>query len=655
EHSLTFELNPKLTVQEVTLGGQILSVEKQVGGEDFSLTQKWMVRIPESLQTSSSGELTITYQGAINDPPQASKGLRFVRPDKTNGYIGNDGVYLTSETVYYPILDQRDQGLLTFQVRVIVPHGWEVVTQGQEISRSQGQNTVITEWNVPIPSEALTLAANQFVKHQREWNGHDLQTFLFPDDAALAPQYLDATHTYLEFYTALFGPYPFTKFAVVENFFPSGIGLPSFTLLGNRVIKRGYTQPYSLGHEIVHSWLGNSVYNDFSTGNWVEGLTTYLANYYFEEVHADPGKAEALRRKMIFEYSLYASPDVEYPLTQFHHKETRIDNAIGYQKAAMVFHMLRREIGDQAFFSGIRQVVKEGTGRYMNWPELEQVFGGEAGRDLKWFFQQWVTQTGAPTLNILSAKVLSDSKGLKPFTVEATMSQSGVVYRQTLQVMIEFEDGSVETIPFLLKNETQIFRAQVSNRPITLSLDPTFDSFRRLPREQMPPLLNGWTTAKSRKVLLPQHLSDTGKAAFHPIVNRLRAQGTVEIQEYGNHPTMASESILLLASPQDHPLVARMVKGCGDSIVFGDGNVTIDGKRFSGENMAFLFSCPNPQAPGQVVSVLSGFSYEAIQRMSRLLFFYGWDSYLVFEDGVVVDRGMFRAPRNSLKVLLSAA
>ena len=92
EHSLTFELNPKLTVQEVTLGGQILSVEKQVGGEDSSLTQKWMVRIPESLQTSSSGELTITYQGAINDPPQASKGLRFVRPDKTNGYIGNDGV-----------------------------------------------------------------------------------------------------------------------------------------------------------------------------------------------------------------------------------------------------------------------------------------------------------------------------------------------------------------------------------------------------------------------------------------------------------------------------------------------------------------------------------------------------------------------------------
>jgi hypothetical protein len=332
-----------------------------------------------------------------------------------------------------------------------------------------------------------------------------------------------------------------------------------------------------------------------------------------------------------------------------------VDNAIGYQKAAMVFHMLRQEIGDQAFFSGIRRVVKEGTGRYMNWSELEQIFGRESGRDLKWFFQQWVDYKGAPTLDIVSAKVLADSNGTKPFTVEATVSQSGSVYRQTLKAIIELEDGRFETVPFILKDQTQIFRAQVSSRPIALNLDPSFESFRRLPREQISPLLNGWTTANSRKVLLPQHLSDKGAQAFHPIVNRLRAQGTVDIQEYGEQPTMTSESILLLGGPQDHPMVARMVEGCGDSIVFGDGSVTIDGKLFSGEDTAFLISCQNPQAPGQVISVLSGFSYEAIQRMSRLLFFYGWDSYLVFQNGKVVDRGMFKAPQNALHVLLSAA
>ena len=59
----------------------------------------------------------------------------------------------------------------------------------------------------------------------------------------------------------LLGPYPFDTFAVVENFFASGLGMPSFTLLGSGVIKRHYVQPYALGHEIVHSWIGNAVFN----------------------------------------------------------------------------------------------------------------------------------------------------------------------------------------------------------------------------------------------------------------------------------------------------------------------------------------------------------------------------------------------------------
>ena len=200
--------------------------------------------------------------------------------------------------------------------------------------------------------------ANRFVKQHVDWEGIEISTYLFPEDASLADQYLKATKEYLQFYIALLGPYPFRKFAVVENFFPSGIGLPSFTLLGSRIIKRGYTQPYSLGHEIVHSWFGNSIFNDFQTGNWVEGITTYLANYYYEEQHNHSDQAIANRRRMFFEYSLYATSPNEYPLVQFHHKETQLDNAIGYQKAAMVFHMLRRELGDQKFFFGIRFLGK---------------------------------------------------------------------------------------------------------------------------------------------------------------------------------------------------------------------------------------------------------------------------------------------------------
>ncbi|MCA9419799.1 MAG: hypothetical protein KC592_02200, partial [Nitrospira sp.] len=217
--------------------------------------------------------LTIAYHGFIDDSPKASGGLRFVKPDDTTGHIGPNGVYLTYETFWYPTWEQT---LSTFELTLNLPIDWEAITQGREVFQTVTNARRTTQWKVNSPSEALTLAANHFVVHKQEWEGVQLATYLFPEDAHLAPQYIEATIAYLQMYTDLLGPYPFTKFAVVENFFPSGLGLPSFTLLGQGVVRRGYTQPYSLGHEIVHSWFGNSVFNDFAQGNWVEGLTTYL-------------------------------------------------------------------------------------------------------------------------------------------------------------------------------------------------------------------------------------------------------------------------------------------------------------------------------------------------------------------------------------------
>ena len=150
-------------------------------------------------------------------------------------------------------------------------------------------------------TEALTLVANRFSITTREWKSAQgqavhLATYLFPDDVALADEYLDATVKYLDAYVPLLGPFPFGQFAVVENFFASGLGMPSFTLLGSGSIKRHYTQPYALGHEIVHSWIGNSVWNRPESGNWVEGLTTYLTNYYWHELVRDDRQAREQRR-----------------------------------------------------------------------------------------------------------------------------------------------------------------------------------------------------------------------------------------------------------------------------------------------------------------------------------------------------------------------
>ena len=337
-------------------------------------------------------------------------------------------------------------------------------------------------------------------------------------------RYIDATVRYLEVYSELLGPYPFPKFAVVENFFPSGLGMPSFTLLGQGVIKRGYTQSYSLGHEIVHSWMGNWVLNDIQRGNWVEGLTTYLANYYFEEQFAGQEKAIAERTRMFYEYNLYAGAEDDYPLIQFHHKESRVDNAVGYQKAAMVFHMLRREIGDAAFFEGIRQVVKGFSQRYADWTDLQQAFEQTSEKELSWFFHQWVNQTGAPIIHIVDSRADGQESAGGGYWVRLKLQQETESFR--MQIMARLDLVGREPYDALLdiRNHTQTVSIWVPAKPVHLTLDPEFHLLRRMQRSHMPPMLNQWTTDVSRQVVQPMAHSPDQPSPFQTIVDRIQSE-----------------------------------------------------------------------------------------------------------------------------------
>ena len=284
---LSFTLNPHLTIDSIEINGQSLSISKISHNPSASLPYtEWVVEhsFPQRADTNSTPLIKVSYHGQINESPEESRGLRFIRPDKTNGHIGPQGIYLSSETYWYPSWEHH---MVTFDLTITLPSDWQAITQGEELNQSVTTKNQTSHWSITPPTEALTLAANHFVVQKRPWRNIQLATYLFPEEASLASQYLDATAAYLELYTTLLGPYPFTQFAVAENFFPSGLGMPSFTLLGQGIVRRGYTQPYSLGHEIVHSWLGNSVFNNFSEGNWVEGLTTYLANYYYDEATGD--------------------------------------------------------------------------------------------------------------------------------------------------------------------------------------------------------------------------------------------------------------------------------------------------------------------------------------------------------------------------------
>ena len=87
--------------------------------------------------------------------------------------------------------------------------------------------------------------------------------------------------------------YPYASFALVENFWETGYGMPGFTLLGPRVIRFPWILTSSYPHELLHNWWGNAVYVDYGRGNWCEGLTAYMADHLFAEQR---GEGEIYRR-----------------------------------------------------------------------------------------------------------------------------------------------------------------------------------------------------------------------------------------------------------------------------------------------------------------------------------------------------------------------
>ena len=166
--------------------------------------QRIILRQPSTNSGDGSVHLKFSYRGVIDDPPRDPRHLRFVTPSETSGHIGPEGVYLSSESQWYPDLEES---LATYDVTLTVPDGWVVVTQGTRQADP-------ARWVVSSKSEALTVVANRFIVKTRAWESKSgqaiqLATYLFPEEAALADEYLDASARYLDAYIPLLGPYPF--------------------------------------------------------------------------------------------------------------------------------------------------------------------------------------------------------------------------------------------------------------------------------------------------------------------------------------------------------------------------------------------------------------------------------------------------------------
>ena len=155
-------------------------------------------------------------------------------------------------------------------------------------------------------------------------------------------------------------------------------------------------------------------------------------------------------------------------------------------------------------------------------------------------------------------------------------------------------------------------------------------------------MLNAWETASRRIVIRPTTIPKEEEEALEALFQRLDEQPGIETIPTDNPVISEPASYLVIGPPARRLLESGSFKHCDKQLALQPGRISIKEQTFEGPEMAFLISCPHPRDAEHTITFFFGWSPEAVRPVSRLLFFYGWDSYLVFKQGKVIARGMFQ-------------
>lgn len=630
--AIAFRLSPQADLQRVTADG------KPVG---YRFVDGLLTLDPELPDNLQSAQLEIDFRAHYADPlPETTIGME--NPSfGVSAVISDVGTYLSSGTAWYPQPVAADA---RYRIRVEGPAGLYAVTSGKLLEHGVVNNLSYTLWDSAFALNGLALSAGQYQIFEEQAGEIQILAFLSARNASLAKAYLDSTRKYLQFYQRLLGPYPFAKFAIVENFLPTGYGLPSWTLLGSNVIALPFIPYTSLPHEIVHSWFGNAIEVDYPSGNWAEGLTSYLADYLLQEQRSDElGKEHRL--KLLRDYAALVPADQDYPLSRFISRTSKPDQAIGYGKAAMIFHMLRQKVGEEVFWSTLRRVATEGKGRRLGWGDLQLFFSDEYGENLAPFFSMWVERPGAPRISFENVAVLERDDG---WIVRGMLVQSEPSYQLSVPLRLKSEAGLIEQA-LAVRYERTPFALRTDAPPLQLLGDPDAQLFRRLHGDELPATINDLRASRQLLVVV-RSMADPLLDASADLLRGLQQEQAPVVTWDRFDPVMAELNDLLFIGWPEQALFSRIAELQG--IGAGDG-FNWDGRHY--QNPAdSLFVCRKGVSSGHpLIAVFHPLSLEVARKVARKIPHYGRYSHLVFRDGANLIKGTAAPATSPLRIDLN--
>ncbi len=643
DQSLQFTLHPDLTVDAAPHRLRCSRPESDSSPAGL-MPQTCTLTAGEPVST-----LTLRYSGtiqhALRQQGDDTRGFQ-----ETPGFIGAEGVFLTGASQWYP---QFGGEFVNFTLEVTLPESWRAVSQGSRrldtVTGRQRRN----RWEEQSPQEEIFLVAGPFTEYSEPDSTGPITAYAYlrTADPALARRYLDATGPVIESYQRLIGPYPYGKFALVENFWETGYGMPSFTLLGAKVIRLPFILYSSYPHEILHNWWGNGVYVDYANGNWSEGLTSYLADHLLKE---QQGEGAAWRRDLLQNYTDFVGVGKDFPLAQFHGRHSASTEAVGYGKAQMVFHLLRQELGDNAFIQGLRQFYRKYRFQRAGFAELFTEFAAAGQRDLGRFAAQWIQRPGAPELRLDAVQVAQTGDA---YTITGTIEQlqEGAPFELHLPVAITLQgmEAAYQTHIEMMRKR-QDFSLTVPKPPLRLDVDPEFDVFRRLHPTELPAALSLAFGAERSLIVIPARAPPSLRESYEALATRWQNQGSAitVVPDDAIEDLPADGAVWLLG--WENRFLDRFKENSRDEdLSWTPSAVVLNRTAYEADRATVVLATRRRGNPRQALIWLGASQAAAVAGLAAKLPHYRKYSYLVFTgaEPTVIAKGQWPVHGSPLSVI----
>ena len=292
----------------------------------------------------------------------------------------------------------------------------------------------------------------------------ELTLLAHPRQQARARQVADRAADVLRFYSSILGdfPYPTLSIAVIESELPGGHSPAYMTALnqpvpGSQRVWRGDPASfddfpdYYLAHEVAHQWWGQAVGWQNYHEQWLsEGLSQYFAALYAERSRKRSVFDSVIRRMRRFAQEQSDQGPVYLGYRVGHLKgDSRLFRAVVYNKGAIVLHTLRRLIGDDAFFRGLRRFYLACRFQRAGTADLRRAFEAEAGVSLERFFERWIYGASIPQVKVATRM----ESGPQPPEVIVRFEQVGEVFDVPVTVTLDYADRPETNVPVRLAEE----------------------------------------------------------------------------------------------------------------------------------------------------------------------------------------------------------